>query len=135
VAWLGPDGVGGYENEGQSLRLFDVEKKTYTKVMSEYVMVDAVQAVKTASGKTAVLVSMSDGGLGGKHFAILDPERGQVFRQPLSDVLAVKNGKLTLGLYEASDFESDKPPKAKKTRVLDLDQVLAGKPIVNKRSP
>src|SRR5262249_28919725 len=56
VVFSGPDGAGGFENEGQSLRIYNVATKATRKVLSEYVAVVALKAVKTGSGAVALLV-------------------------------------------------------------------------------
>jgi len=76
-SWL--DGSGGFENEGQSLRIYDVRRDTTRKILSEYVAVVALMPVKVSNGKLALLVKMGDGGLGASYFAVVDPQRGEVF--------------------------------------------------------
>jgi hypothetical protein len=79
VAVSGLDGAGGYENEGQSLTLIDVERGTRRRVVSDYFAIIGVTLVEDA-GKRALLVSMRDGGVGSLHTTVVDPDRGQVFR-------------------------------------------------------
>lgn len=50
VVFSSSDGSGGFENEGQSLRIHSVQTRVTRKIMSEYSAVSAVQAVKISSG-------------------------------------------------------------------------------------
>jgi hypothetical protein len=79
VAVSGLDGAGGYENEGQSLTLIDVEAGTRRRVVSDYFAIIGVTLVEDA-GRRALLVRMRDGGTGSLHMTVVDPDRGQVFR-------------------------------------------------------
>ena len=79
VAVSGLDGAGGYENEGQSLTVIDVVAGTRRRVVADYFQIVRVEAV-TVDGRVALLVHMRDGGQGGLHVTIVDPERGAVFR-------------------------------------------------------
>jgi hypothetical protein len=63
IVFSGADGAGGFENEGQSLRIYDVATGKTKKILSEYVAVDAVMETIISTGETALLVRMSDGGL------------------------------------------------------------------------
>lgn len=144
VVFSGSDGAGGYENEGQSLRVYDVERGGLTNlgkpVLREYYMIDEVTSAKAKDGRTALLVAMSDGGLGAPHVAIVDPERGEVFRKQMARILEVKNGRVTIGIYtadqigdaEGGDLSSIRPDRTEKH---DLAKLLAGRVIVNEPSP
>ncbi len=79
VAVSGLDGAGGYENEGQSLTVIDVATGRRRQVVSDYFQIVRVEAV-TVNGQIALLVHMRDGGQGGLHVTIVDPQRGVVFR-------------------------------------------------------
>lgn len=79
VAVSGADGAGGYENEGQSLTVLNLTTGARRRVVADYFAIVRVEAVQQA-GKAALLVHMRDGGQGGLHVTIVDPERGQVFR-------------------------------------------------------
>ena len=63
VVYSSSEGAGGFENEGQSLHLYDVDTGNHKQIMSEYFMVDTVKEVVTSKKKRALLVAMSDGGL------------------------------------------------------------------------
>ncbi|MFN2514465.1 MAG: hypothetical protein ABR568_24015, partial [Pyrinomonadaceae bacterium] len=79
VVYSGRDGAGGYENEGQSLHIYEPRTGQLRKIMSEYYAIEKVTEVTTSSNKTALLVEMSDGGLGASYVAVVDPDRGEVF--------------------------------------------------------
>ena len=80
VAVSGLDGAGGYENEGQSLTVIDVAAGTRRRVVADYFQIVRVEAA-SADGHVALLVHMRDGGQGGLHVTIVDPQRGPVFRE------------------------------------------------------
>lgn len=105
VVFSSHDGAGGFENEGQSLRIYNVASGAVRKILSETVAVNAVQEVKTSTGKIALLVAMSDGGLGGSYFAVVDPKRGEVFFRKWAEVTAIYDDNITLATYRADDFE------------------------------
>ena len=141
VAISGADGAGGYENEGQSLRIYDVEAGAFLNggepVMREYVMIDDVRAVTAEDGRTALLVEMGDGGLGAPHLAVVNPERGQVFKANIARVLSAENGTLVVGTYRPEQIEDDpeslpsKTPDSTATYSLSelLDRPLVVNPI------
>src|SRR5262245_16196966 len=79
VAYSGADGAGGYENEGQSLRIYDIRTKASRKVLAARYVIDAVTEVTTRRGERVLLVEMRDGGLGASHLAIVAPRRGEIF--------------------------------------------------------
>ena len=106
VVFSSHDGAGGFENEGQSLRIYNVATRAVRKILSEIVGINAVQEVKTSTGKTVLLVAMSDGGLGGSYFAVVDPKRGEVFFRRWAEVTAINGDSVTLAMYRADDFEA-----------------------------
>src|SRR6201988_1028817 len=67
VVYSSNEGAGGYENEGQSLPLYDVDKRNHKPIMSEYFMVQKVKEVITSNKKRALLITMEDGGLGASY--------------------------------------------------------------------
>jgi spore germination protein GerM len=105
VVFSGSDGAGGFENEGQSLRIYNVRTRGMRKILSEYVFVLAVQAVKTSTGATALLVKMGDGGLGGSYFAVVDPNRGEVLFRHLAELTAISGDTITVAFYHDDDFD------------------------------
>lgn len=106
VVFSSHDGAGGFENEGQSLRIYNVATRTVRKILSERFGINAVQEVKTSAGATALLVAMSDGGLGGSYLAVVDPKRGQVFFRRWAEVTAINGDQLTIAMFRADDFEA-----------------------------
>lgn len=138
VVYSGRDGAGGYEDEGQSLRVYDARSGKIRKVMSEYVAVDDVTEVKTAGGKIALLVTMSDGGLGASYLAIVDPARGEVFFRRWVRLLSRKGDIITLGHYREGDWEKfheNKNARVRpyKTEKVNLSAALKRRVMINKR--
>ncbi len=150
VIFSSHDGAGGFENEGQSLRIYNVATRSMRKIFSEIAGVNAVQEVKTSTGKTVLLVAMSDGGLGGSYFAVVDPMRGEVLYRRWAEVTAINGDIITLAMYRADDFEAIndergwKPGPSNsviyktkvtpyKTETHDLKRVLRNRVIYNRR--
>ncbi len=79
VAVSGLDGAGGYENEGQALTVIDVATGSRRRVLADYFTIVKVDLLESG-GRRALLVHMRDGGQGGLHVSVVDPNRGQVFR-------------------------------------------------------
>jgi hypothetical protein len=151
VVFSGPDGAGGFENEGQSLRIYNVATHATRKILSEYVMVTALKAVKTSSGAVALLVRLEDGGLGGSYFAVVDPKRGEVFFRQWAELRTLNGDNITLGFYREDDFEkiieerdavnaspdqvmSNTKVRPYKTEQHNLAAILKGKVIYNRPS-
>ena len=138
VVYSGRDGAGGFENEGQSLRVYDAQSGKTKKVLSEYVGVDKVTDVKTSGGKIALLVEMVDGGLGASYLAVVDPLRGEVFYRRWVKILSRNGDIVKIGHY-AEDYwpEMDENQNAKvrprKIEKFNLSAVLKNRIIVNKR--
>lgn len=147
-SWL--DGSGGFENEGQSLRLYDVRTGRIRKVLSEYFFVSAVMDVRLSNGQLALLVSMEDGGLGGRYLAVVDPRRGEVFFRQWAEVTRVDGNYITVAFYKEDDWEeinveragedsrkviSQTKVKPAKIERYDLKRVLKRKVIHRPRSP
>ena len=112
VAFSGADGAGGYENEGQSLRLYDVALGKMVNggepVLREYYRITDVKYATDSWGNAGgILVSMQDGGLGAPHIAVVDPKRGQTWRRQMASFLGVENGVVTIGNYTADAIEAD----------------------------
>ena len=106
VVYTARDGAGGYENEGQSLRIYDVTTGKAKKILSHYYYITGLSAFKLKNGQTALLVRMEDGGLGGAYFSVVDPQRGEVFFRSWAEITQVKNGTITLVFYKESDWET-----------------------------
>ena len=151
VVFSSTDGSGGFEDEGQSLRIYNVQSRLTRKVMSEYTGVSALEAVKTSTGTLALLVKLSDGGLGGSYFAVVDPARGEVFYRRWAEATAINGDIVTLAFYRESDWDiindarnwrEDSPNtvisttkvKPEKVEQVDLKTALKGNVIVNRNS-
>ncbi len=125
-------GSGGFENEGQGLRLYDTKTGKIRDVLSEYAMIDGVKSAKLQDGREALLVSMSDGGAGFPNIAVVDPERGEVFRMQQARFGTAKDGKVTI---EQVDFDASGEIKKTGTTSLDLATAMKAAPLVNPRNP
>lgn len=151
VVYSGADGSGGFENEGQSLRIYNVKTGKTRKIMSEYTIVMGVTSVKLSNGQNALLVRLEDGGLGASYFAVLDPKRGQVLSKNFAEPTEIKGDKVTLAFYKNEDWDAiiqkrdwkndtkkaiPEPTavKPEKTETLDLKDVMKNEVIVNKNS-
>lgn len=150
VVYSARDGAGGFENEGQSLYLHDVKTNKNRKIMSEYFIIVGVKEVKLSNGATALLVRMSDGGLGGSYFSVVDPKRGEVLFQGLAELSELNGDTIKLLFYKQDDWEAildergekdykhedvfPLPTKVKsyKSESYDLKEVLKNKVIYNK---
>jgi hypothetical protein len=104
VAYSWTDGAGGFENEGQSLRIYDVRTGTTRKILVEYVEIAALTPVRLTTGELALLLKMADGGLGGSYFAVVDPKRGEVFYRRWAEVTELTGDQITLAFYNAEDW-------------------------------
>lgn len=139
LVYSGPDGAGGFEDEGQSLRVYDARTGRIRKIMSEYVAVDTVTEVKTSRGRTALLVRMTDGGLGAYYLAVVDPARGEVFFTRWARLLSRKGDVIRVGYYtediDWSAFYQDEnaPIRPYKIRSYNLSALLRRPVIHNKR--
>jgi hypothetical protein len=133
------DGAGGFEDEGQSLRVYNARTRQTRKIMSEYYMIDSVTEVQTTTGKTALLVKLTDGGLGAYYLAVVDPTRGEVLFRPLARLLSRRGDLIRVGRYrediEWSEFYTNENAKIRPYKIeqFDLKAVLRRPVIVNKR--
>ncbi len=138
VVYSSSDGAGGFENEGQSLHLYDVGTGNHKRIMSEYFIVDKVEEVVTSKKKRALLVKMVDGGLGASYVAVVDPWRGEVFFRPRARILARKGDTIVIGFYKEEDWEKLDSEQGGKVRPYkserhNLNSLLLRRVIVNKR--
>jgi hypothetical protein len=135
VLYSGRDGAGGYENEGQSLHLYDASTGKQRKILSTYFVITSVEELKTGSGKTALLVKMTDGGLGASHLSVVDPKRGEVFFTGGAEVEARGGGAIVVGSYQDEDWDklrANTKVRPFKTERYDVDELLRRPVIVNK---
>lgn len=136
VVYSSDEGAGGFENEGQSLHLYDVDTGNHKRIMSEYFMVATVKEVITSTKKRALLVTMEDGGLGASYVAVVDPWRGEVFFRRWVRILANKGDTIVLGFYRESDWgdlAEGKKVRPYKTERHNLNSLLQRRVIVNKK--
>ena len=138
VVYSGRDGAGGYENEGQSLRVYDARTGRHRKIMAEYYEVDDVTEVAVGENKTALLVAMSDSGLGASYLAVVDPTRGEVFFRHWAKVDSREGDVIVIGHYTEDDWgklSEDENAKVTpyKTERQNLGTILRGRVITNKR--
>ena len=135
VVYSSSDGAGGYENEGQSLHLYDVATSKQKRIMSHYFMVQTVKEVVTSKNKRALLVTMEDGGLGASYVAVVDPWRGEVFFRKWARILADKGDSIVLGFYKEDDWAELETRKVRpyKTERQNLNSILVRPVIVNKK--
>ena len=136
VVYSSNEGAGGYENEGQSLHLYDVDTGNHKRILSEYFMVETVKEVITSNKKRALLVTMEDGGLGASYLAVVDPLRGEVFFRRWVRILANKGDTIVLGFYREDDWgdlDEGKKVRPYKTERHNLNSLLRRPVIVNKK--
>ncbi|HKU75919.1 MAG TPA: hypothetical protein VJR02_18565 [Pyrinomonadaceae bacterium] len=136
VVYSSSEGAGGYENEGQSLHLYDVGTGKHKRIMSQYFMVETVKEVITSNKKRALLVTMEDGGLGASYVAVVDPWRGEVFFRRWARILANNGDTLVLGFYRENDwgdFVEGKKVRPYKRERHNLKLLLRRPVIVNKK--
>jgi hypothetical protein len=105
VVYSSSDGAGGFENEGQSLHMYDVGTGNHKRILSEYFMVEKVEEVVTSKKKRALLVGMIDGGLGASYVAVVDPRRGEAFFRRWARILARNGDTIVIGFYKEVDWE------------------------------
>ena len=135
VVYSSSEGAGGYENEGQSLHLYDVATGKQKRIMSHYFMVQTLKEVVTSKNKRALLVTMEDGGLGASYIAVVDPWRGVVFFRRWARILADKGDTIVLGLYKEEDWGELEASNVRpyKTERYNLNPLLVRPVIVTKK--
>jgi hypothetical protein len=138
MVYSGLDGSGGFENEGQSLYVYDPRTDKERKVMSEYFIVNKITEVTTSRNKTALLVDLTDGGLGASYQAVVDPNRGEVFFRRWAKVISRRGDIIVLGRYKEDDwdkFMENENAKVRpyRTERYNLNTLLRRKVIINKR--
>lgn len=147
-SWL--DGSGGFENEGQSLRIVVVRTGKTRKILSEYMGIVALMPVRLSTGQLALLIKMADGGLGASYFAVVDPDRGEVFYRRWAELTELVGDRIKLSFYDPEDWDQineargaqpDNPNevishttvKPKRTENHDLKRVMRMRVRINKR--
>ncbi len=128
------DGDTGFEKEGQALHLYDIVSGRATRILNEPFIIIGLQEVKSSGGKTALLVSMEDGGLGASHIALVDPTRGEVFREDGAVFAPSAPGTIAVKWYNDPDWEklqANAAVKPYKTRSYNLDELLGHSVLTN----
>jgi hypothetical protein len=115
---------GGFEGEGEALRLYRPATAQDTKILGEPFEITGVKEVRSAAGKPAFLVTMEDGGLGASHIAVIDPARGKVFREDGAVFKESAAGAVTVAWYKDDAWENIASAKPYKTQRYDLDELL-----------
>jgi hypothetical protein len=136
VVYSSSDGAGGFENEGQSLHLYDVNTGKHKRILSEYFAVESVKEVVTSNKKRTLLVTMADGGLGASYVAVVDPWRGEVFFRRWARILSQNGDTIVLGFYRENDwgdFVEGKKVRPYKRERHNLKTLLRRPVIVNKK--
>ncbi len=113
IVYSDSEGAGGFENEGQGLRIYEAAINFTQKIMAEYFPIYAVKEVKLSSGKRLLLVRGHHGGNGDSQFAVVDPKRGEIFYRKHAEVTAISGDRITLGFFYGSEFECTNENKAK----------------------
>ena len=151
VVYSASDGAGGFENEGESLRVYDVNSGRIRKILAEYEGVEAVMETKLTTGETLLFVRLVDGGVGASYFAIVDPKRGEIFHRNNAEPISVNGDSILLAFYRSDDWDAinkergwfshpnpnkviQKIPKVKpyKTEEHDLKRELKNRVIYNR---
>lgn len=118
----------GYEGEGEALFRYEVGNKKQAQLLSEEYMVDKVYELTTPGGKTLLCVTMSDGGLGANHVALVNPDKGTVFARKMSRFAKVDPARIVITEYADSArwVDGTGQPKGRPTRYFTFvpDQVL-----------
>jgi hypothetical protein len=128
VAYSSADGVGGFENEGQALRIWDLSTGKTTKILAESFEIMRVETARSIRGKAALLVTMEDGGLGASHVAVVDPGRGEVWVRHGARFGAKQKGAVSVEWYRDADWallQEKQIVKPYRIRRYDLDALLA----------
>jgi hypothetical protein len=119
--------VKGYEGEGQSLRLYDAATaRTREELAAPFEIKDVEEAVAT-NGRRALIVAMTDSGLGATHVAVVDPARGQVFEARQAKVVERRGDRIVVGFFRESDWErmtEATPLQPFRVRQYDLKDLL-----------
>jgi len=120
------DGAGGFENDGESLRICDLATGTTRKVLSEYFGVDALMEAKLSNGEAALVVRMSDGASFVSYFAVVNPKRGEVLYRASAELSEINGDQATLAFYRDEDWDTIREGRGGVEA--ELDKVILPKP-------
>lgn len=127
--------VRGYEGEGEGLFRYDIATGKQAQILAAHYMVDKVYELTTAGGKSLLCVTMSDSGLGANHIAIVNPDQGTVFANPMSRFVKVEPGKIVVAEWgDADRWTGGDNPKGSPTRYYTFvpDRVLRERAVRNR---
>jgi len=106
------------EGEPSDLFLYLIADATKRLIYSAPFVVDDVQWIPLPRQAPVLLVSMHDHGLGASHFAIVDPERGQLLLRRRAEVINRTGSRLTVATYPLQEWGH---PDAKPSKTENLD--------------
>jgi hypothetical protein len=132
------DGAGGFENEGESLYLWAPGDREARKLLAEYFTIQRVESLRARSGRSVLVIVMTDGGLGATHVGFADPHRGELFRADGADVVQHEDGAVRIGWFRDEDWTvlgPDASVRPQRTERLDLDALLERRVMHNARQP
>ena len=127
IYWSYPHRKSGYEAEGQGLMRYQTESDAVEIVFEDDVMIVSVTETYSKSGRLALLVAMEDGAFGGPVVAVIDPDRGRVFREPFAKIVKNEDGVITVELYDVRDIaelDGRGTPEPTLSHDFDLDELL-----------
>jgi hypothetical protein len=146
VVYSDADGSGGFENVGQALHLYDVRTRRTRKIFSEYFPVAGLSEVKLSTGARVLLVRGDMSEAEGLSFAVVDPQRGEVFVNYDAQLLKIKGDFITLAIEPTipetwEDHENNwgalAPPGTvvpNRRKTYDLKKIVARKVIYNRKT-
>ena len=137
IVFSNKDGAGGYENEGQSLYVYDTSTAASRKVMAEYYVIEEVREARTSAGKPVLIAVMTDSGMGAYHVAVIDPERGEVFCEDGAKIGSLQGDTMMLAYYGDDDWDAlhdNQDVKPQKTQQFDLKELLAREVMTNQHT-
>lgn len=127
VYWSFPHYKSGFEAEGQGLKRYRIDGEETDIVFEDDLIIESVIETVSISGRVVLLFTMVDGGLGGPTVAVVDPDRGRVFREPFAKIVLHGSGKITVETYDVqaiAELDGNGTPEPLSTREYDLDELL-----------
>lgn len=130
-------GNGGYEGEGQTLFAYEVASRRTRSLLIAPKIIDLVREAKSKTERTVYIVMLTDGAVGIPMTAILDVERGEVYRRDNAKFAGMQNGRAILATYKAGAFDVGDGEKAKPSSsiAVDLDELLPAPPRLPRKQP
>ena len=105
IVYSDPEGAGGYKNEGNGLTIYEAASNFTRKIMADYFPIYALREFTISNGKRLLMVRGHHGGSGDSQFAVVDPERGEIFYRKYAELIAISEDKITLGFFYGAEFE------------------------------